>query len=150
MTEGSLLLGLGPWLWIVAGGVLLGLELVVPGTIMLWFGLAALATGAIAMTTALSWQVQIILFAVLAAASLFAWRRFGRRLVVEPDTEPGLNQRAERHVGRVVTLDAPIVNGEGRIRIDDSPWRIAGADCPAGSKVKVTGTDGSVLRVEPV
>ena len=43
--------GNAPWAWIVAGVVMLALELVVPGGIMLWLGVAGLAgvaaTGAI-------------------------------------------------------------------------------------------------------
>jgi membrane protein implicated in regulation of membrane protease activity len=42
---------LGPWLWIIAGLILLGLELLAPGVLLIWFGLAALATGLFAFVT---------------------------------------------------------------------------------------------------
>ena len=46
-----------------------------------------------------------------------------------------LNRRIEALVGRVYTLDKPIVDGVGAVRIDDTVWRVSGADQPAGSRV---------------
>ena len=62
-----------------------------------------------------------------------------------------LNRRTEALIGRVFTLDKPIVDGIGTVRIDDTVWRVpAGPDRPAGSRVKVTRADGASLAVEPV
>ena len=62
--------------------------------------------------------------------------------------QPNLNRRGQQYVGRTFTLDEPIVNGLGKIHVDDSTWKIEGNDCPAGTKVKVTGVDGVILKVE--
>jgi hypothetical protein len=40
---------------------------------------------------------------------------------VESD-QPKLNRRGEQYVGRTFTLEEPIVNGHGKIRVDDSTW----------------------------
>ena len=61
--------------------------------------------------------------------------------------QPLLNRRAEQYVGRVFTLQEPIVNGRGRLRVDDTVWRVEGEDCPAGTAVEVTGVDATLLRV---
>ena len=69
---------------------------------------------------------------------------------MEPESEsPMLNRRAEALVGRVFTLEKPIVDGTGTVRIDDTIWRVHGPDRPAGSRVKVTQADGANLAVEP-
>jgi len=39
-------------------------------------------------------------------------------------------------------------NGQGKIRVDDSTWKITGADCCSGSRVTVVGVDGVMLEVE--
>ena len=57
-----------------------------------------------------------------------------------------LNRRTEALVGRVFTLEKPIVDGIGTVRIDDTIWRVRGPDCPAGSRVKVTQADGAQPR----
>ena len=50
--------------------------------------------------------------------------------------------------GRTFTLSAPILNGVGKLRVDDSQWRIAGPDLPEGSRVRVVRAEGATLRVE--
>lgn len=142
----EIIVGLGPWTWIIAGLILLGFELLAPGVFLIWFGIAALITGAIALMTDLSWQTDLIIFVVLAVIAVFV----GRRYFSGPgkSEQPLLNQRAVRHVGTVHTLAEPIVGGQGRIRIDDTQWRITGPDTPSGERVKITGVvDGSVLAV---
>ena len=56
-------------------------------------------------------------------------------------------RRAEGYVGRVFTLDKPIVDGVGTIRIEDTVWRVSGPNLPAGSRVKVVQADGASLTV---
>lgn len=62
--------------------------------------------------------------------------------------QPTLNRRGEQYVGRSFTLTEPIINNNGVIRVDDSTWRINGADLPAGSTIKVVGVQGVILQVE--
>ena len=142
-------IALGAWSWIIAGVVLLALELAVPGAFMMWLGIAALLVGAISLIVDWSWQAQCVAFAVFALASIPLFRRFARN--VEPPNEaPFLNRRTEALVGRVFTLDKPIVDGIGSVRIDDTVWRVVGGlDCPAGSRVRVIRADGASLTVEP-
>ncbi len=137
---------LGNWNWFIVGGLLLALEVFAPGTFMLWLGLAAIATGVIGFIVAMSWQVQIVLFAVLSVVSVLLGRRFYPTVVTETD-KPFLNRRHDAFVGRVFTLEEPIVHGVGRVRVDDSTWRVSGPDCPAGTKVKVERADGATLIV---
>ena len=44
----AFIISLGPWAWIIAGAILLALELAVPGAFMMWLGLAAVMVGAVA------------------------------------------------------------------------------------------------------
>ena len=138
---------LGTWDWFILAALLFLLEVLAPGMFMLWLGLAAIIMGIVATTIALSWQVQLIGFAVLALVLVPAWRYFATK-VEKPAESPFLNRRAEGYVGRVFTLDKPIVDGSGAVRIDDTIWRVSGPDCPAGSRVRVAGTDGANLLVE--
>jgi membrane protein implicated in regulation of membrane protease activity len=137
----------GHWNWFIAAAVLGALEIVAPGSFMLWLGLSALLVGAISALIDWSWQAQVITFAVLSIAFVPAWRHFSRK-VEKPVDRPFLNRRAEGYVGRVFTLDKPIVDGVGTIRIDDTVWRVNGPDCPAGSRVKIAQAEGANLMVE--
>jgi len=139
---------LGVWNWFILGGILLALEVMAPGAFMLWLGLAAIATGVISFVLPLTWQVQIVIFAILSVISVLIGRRIQPRGEVDTD-RPFLNRRHDAFVGRVFTLDEPIVHGSGRVRIDDTTWRVSGPDCPAGSKIRVEKADGAVLVVVP-
>ncbi|BCJ89817.1 membrane protein [Terrihabitans soli] len=139
---------LGVWNWFVLGLILLGIELLVPGTFMLWLGIAALLTGAVTLIIGIGWQVQLIAFAILSVLAVIGWWVYPSR-AKKDGSEPVLHRRADLHIGRVFTLEEPIVGGLGRVHIDDSIWRISGDDLPAGSKVRVASTDGALLKVVP-
>ena len=140
---------LGPWSWWVVGLILLALEIVVPGNVFVWFGIAAILTGALALFTDWGWQAELIVFVVLALVLVIVGRRaFSRD--AETSEQPYLNERANRHIGSMHVLTAPIVDGQGRVRIDDTNWRVTGPDLPSGTRVKVVSADGSVLAVEKV
>ena len=137
------------WHWWVAAIVLLGIEIFAPGFWFLWMAVAAGIVGTILLVIPqTTWQWQVLLFAVLSVTSLIAWRVYQRRHPTVSD-EPNLNRRGAQYVGRVFTLDEAIVNGTGKIRVDDTTWKVSGADRPLGAKVRVTGVAGTVLTVEP-
>ena len=143
----SWLLSLGAWNWFILAAVLLLLEVLAPGTFMLWLGLSAILVGAISLAVIWSWQAQVIAFAVFAVASIPAWRYFARK-VEKPVDRPFLNRRVEGYIGREFTLDKPIVGGIGTIHIDDTVWRVKGPDCPAGSRVRIARAEVADLLVE--
>jgi membrane protein implicated in regulation of membrane protease activity len=143
----SWIVSLGHWNWFIAAVVLFLIEIVAPGSFMMWLGLAALLVGGISLAVEWSWQAQLIAFAVFAIAAIPGWRYFAHK-VEAPVDRPFLNRRAEGYVGRVFTLDKPIVDGVGTIRIDDTVWRVSGADCPAGSRVRISRAEGADLMVE--
>jgi inner membrane protein len=144
----TLIHSLGFWNWFIVAAVLLLLEVMAPGTFMLWLGLSAIVVGLISLVVDWSWQYQFVAFAVFALAAIPLWRRVGAHAKATTD-QPFLNRRADALIGRVFTLEKPIVGGNGTIGIDDTVWRISGPDSPSGSRVKVAAVDGSTLRVEP-
>jgi membrane protein implicated in regulation of membrane protease activity len=136
------------WHWWAFGAFLLIVELLVPGMFFLWMAEAAVVTGFLLLVfPALGWEYQLMAFSLLSVISIVVFRKFLTRHPIETD-QPLLNQRAAQYVGRVFTLDRAIVNGQGKIRVDDSTWKIHGQDCEAGTRVKVVAAEGVVLRVE--
>lgn len=144
----GLLEQLGPWNWMVLAAVFLGLEIVSPGIYLMWFGVAAALTGIVAFMSDFAWTWQIVLFGVFSLTAVVAARRWLQRYPLETD-RPFLNRRAERHVGQSFVLVDAIVDGRGRIKIDDTIWLVEGPDQPKGGRVRVTGARGTVLEVTP-
>ena len=144
---------LGGWSWVILGLVLLSLEILAPGIFFLWLGLAALVVGAVTLlvTGAAAemwiWQTQVLTFLILSVVLAYAGRSWLARTSKESD-EPLLNNRVGQLVGRTATLEQPIANGVGQVRIGDTLWRVSGPDLPAGTKVRVRGGDSDRLDVE--
>ena len=136
---------LGTWNWLIFGFILMALELVAPGVFLFWLGLASLLVGLLSFALHPSWQAQLLMFAVFAALAVPLWRRLARS--APSVSNPFLNKRADALVGRVFTLERPIIDGSGTVRIDDTIWRVAGPDAPAGSRVKIVQADGASLTV---
>lgn len=138
------------WHWLILGVLLLIFEVIFPGAFFLWMSIAAVLVGTLLLPfPKLPWEYQIVLFALFSIVSVTLWRLYLKRRPQRSD-QPRLNRRGEQYVGRVITLKEGIVNGQGKIRVDDSTWKIVGIDCPPGTRVQVVGVDGVILRVEPV
>ncbi len=137
------------WHWWILAVILLVIETIAPGAWFLWFAIAAALTGVLVLfLNNIGWEIQLLFFAVAAVASVLAWRQY-RKNNPQTSDQPLLNRRGEQYIGRRVTLQEPIVNGVGKIVVDDSTWKIRGQDQDSGTTVVVVGADGVVLEVEP-
>lgn len=137
-----------PGLWLGAAVALAILELVFPGLFLVWIALAATGTGIATLLFGVPLAVQVMLFAVLAAASVYAGRRRYAAHAV-PSADPFLNDRVARLVGREVLVVGAIEGGQGRVKVGDGVWPCRGPDCAKGTRVRITGADGGFLEVEP-
>ena len=136
------------WHWWILAGILLILELSSPVFFFLWLGFAAAAVGLLLwVVPEMPLATQLTLFAILSVVAVVAWRRYREKHPPESD-QPLLNQRGMQYIDRLFTLEHPIVNGVGKVEVDDSTWRVKGPDLPAGTRVRVTGLDGVVFVVE--
>ncbi len=136
------------WHWGAFALLLLTLEMILPGFFFLWFGIAsAIVAVSLLFVPDMASVAQWIVFAVAAIALIAASRVWTRKHKIETD-QPALNRRGQQYVGQVFTLDAPMQDGRGRLKISDTTWPISGDNLPAGTVVKVVGTDGIGLRVE--
>src|SRR5581483_8308685 len=138
--------GLGAWNWMILAAILFVLEITAPGIFFMWFGLAAIVTGAIAFLFDVGWQWQLVWFCLLSLAFVVAAWKYLRKHPLESE-RPLLNERAVRHIGESHDLIDPIVNGRGSVKIGDSIWRVTGPELPKGARVTVVGADGSLLKV---
>ena len=138
------------WYWAAFGAVLGVIEVAVPAMVCIWLAAAAFGVAAISWRyPGLAWEHQALIFAALAITSVAVGRTaFARTRSGEGGRH--LNRRAESYIGRMFTLDGAIVDGRGRLRVDDKTWLVAGPDLPAGTRVRVTGSENTLLRVEPI
>ena len=154
MIQG-LIADLGVWSWWILGGILIGIEILAPGTFFLWFGLAAFAVGVITMILGLDsalwvWQVQIIAFVMLALVFAIIGRSWMSKRGWDKSEQPELNDRGAQLIGRHAVLTQPISEGMGRAQIGDTTWRVAGPELPEGTRVVVISAKAGTLVVKAV
>ena len=137
------------WIWIAFGLVLAGLEMLVPGVYLIWLAVAAIITGVLTGLLDLSLAMQVVDFVFLALIAAFSARRFFRdRPIVSGD--PLLNRRGAQLVGQTARVTETIEHGGGRIHVGDSEWLARGPDAAEGERVRIVGSEGAVLLVEPL
>jgi len=136
------------WHWWILAGLLLILELTAPAFFFLWLGIAAASVGLILLVfPSIGIETQLILFAIASIVSVVAWRKYRETRPFITD-QPNLNRRGHQYIGRTFSLKDPIVNGVGKVTVDDSTWKVKGPDLPAGTHIRVNGVDGVIFQVE--
>jgi membrane protein implicated in regulation of membrane protease activity len=138
------------WYWWVLALAFLVIEILAPGFFFLWMAVSGFITGAMVwLIPSISMNVQIFVFSILSVITITAWRFYGKKHPTETD-QPLLNKRGAQYIGRVFNLYEPIENGQGKIKVDDSIWKVHGEDCDINTRVKVIASRGTVFDVEKV
>lgn len=138
------------WHWWVIALVLLVVEILTPGFFFLWMAVSGFITGALVwLVPGISLNSQLFVFSIMSIVTISAWKLYVKKHPIETD-HPLLNKRGAQYIGRVFTLYEPIINGQGKIKVDDSIWKVHGKDCDINSKVKVIAVRGTVFDVEKV
>ena len=136
------------WHWWILAGLLLILELTAPAFFFLWLGIAAAAVGLILLVfPSIPVETQLVLFGITSIVAVLAWRKYRETRPLTTD-QPNLNRRGHQYIGREFSLENPIINGVGKVTVDDSTWRVKGPDMPAGTHVRVIDVEGVIFRVE--
>ncbi len=138
-----------------AGLALMAWELFAPTTVFLWTGIAALATAVpMALDPGLPWGAALAIWAVLSPLCVVAARRYhrghplgGER--VRPAGAP--NAYGSEFVGMETVLAADSRQREARVNLNGAAWGVKlDRDLKAGTRVRVTGVEGILLKAEPV
>lgn len=135
------------WLWMIGGVVLLIAEILAPGFFLVFIGAAAIAAGLFTVLFDLGLAGQLALFALYAVVAVTIGRRVYAHQNVD-SSDPMLNDRVARLIGRTVTVVEAVDDHGGRVRVGDSEWSARGGPAAAGERVRITGIDGNCLKVE--
>jgi inner membrane protein len=135
--------------WLAAGLLLAAAEMIVPGFILMWFGIAALVVGFITLGFPdMGWPAQLGIFAVLTTALMAFWWSYQKNRP-KSDQISAFNHRANSLIGKTITLTDAIRHGQGKSFIGDTLWQIVGQDAAKGSQVRIVSVrDDNVLSVE--
>jgi membrane protein implicated in regulation of membrane protease activity len=137
--------------WLIWGLILSLLELIIPGTYLIWFGLAGLLMSVLTFVVPMSLTAQIIWFALFSAVFAFigwyAYRYVFKKLKA-PKEYQNLNDSAQQYVGRTVTVAEDVKDNQTKVQIGDSYW-LAYSEKPLkkGATAKVKAVKDSLILV---
>lgn len=138
------------WLiWLGAALVLGIVELLTVDLFFLTLALAALAGGVAALAGA-SVLVQFLVFGAASVVMLLFVRPWAKGLLAK--STPNIATNAQGLVGKHAVVTAPLVGGEGRVRLEGGIWSARSADgrvFPVGSQVTVVTIEGATAVVGP-
>lgn len=139
------------WLWLYAGAGLMLFEIVLPGFVAFFFGIAAATTGFIGLAAgdAFSPAWQMASFSAFSILYLAFLRRFLKN-IFSGDSEDGAESLTDGFAGRRATVTQAITPpGQGRVMLGDAEWSaVADAPIPAGAQVEIISRNNLTLKVE--
>ncbi|MEN3971305.1 NfeD family protein [Sphingomicrobium sp. XHP0235] len=136
----------GGW-WIIAGFLLVALELMLPGVFLVFIGAAAIATGAFVWLFDLGLTESLVLMTVYTIVAVLLGRRFYAHPSID-ESDGMMNDRALQVIGRGVTAVRDFEHGEGRVKLGDSEWNARGpGDAKAGERLEIEAVEGTRLVV---
>lgn len=141
------------WIWLYIGAALMILELISPGFVVFFFGLAAATTGVLIMFTgdAFTMMWQILTFAGLSIVYLVFLRRVVKK-VFSGTVETSASNFEDDFPGKIAVVTEDINTPlSGRVMLGDSEWTaVADAPIEKGVNVRVVVRDNLTLKVERV
>ncbi len=139
----------GPGGWLILGLLLLILECMVPGLVLIFFGLGALLTAVLTLLVELSFALQMLFFCSASVALLLGLRKLSKPILFgkssdAPDKEDFIGQR-----GSVTQAISPLQ--AGRVLLHGVEWSATAAEAiPAEHPVEITGRSNLTLEVKPL
>lgn len=137
-----------PTLWLLAGFVLIFIEVMTPTLISVFFGLSALIVAAITWLHPMDQSWQWILFSLFSVVSLFGLRKIFKQ-IFSGRSEVTSNMDDDFTGRKGVVLETVTPCRPGRVEVSGSSW-LAESTTPLtpGTYIRVTGKKNLTLLVE--
>ncbi len=136
------------WLWLYAGVFLMLMEILTPGFVIFFFGLAAATVGGLLFAFDLNTSVQAALFSIFSIVYLLGLRRFMMSMFMGKTADTAsIESEYVGRVGKVVQTIRPEV--PGRILLGDAEWAAsATGQIERDMEVRVVAQKNLTLSVE--
>ena len=141
-------------IWFIIGFLLMIGEMIVPGLVILFFGLGAVVTGVCCLTFEPSLNMQLIIFLVSSVASLILLRSFvkkvftGKEIVSGEDDPDSVSEYVGEKCKVVARIDSDL---GGKIMLNGSEWKaVSDSIVEEGTIVEIIGQNSITLIVKVV
>lgn len=137
--------------WATIGLMLCIFELFVPGTYLLWFGLASFVVCFYTYFVDADITAQLITFAISSAIfvslGLFVYQKIFKSTKVDT-TYANLNNSIQQYVGMQVTLTEDVVDNRTKVKVGDTVWMAScEKELKKGDKAKVVEIKDNLILI---
>ena len=138
----------GPISWVVVM-LLLFVGPRLPGGLYFWTGIVFIVVGISALASpSANWLFQMAVAIIYLVGRHLIKTKLRAKLSGDTATYDVKGSNKGKLVGKIATVSKAVRGGFGMVTIKNDPWRVRSAeDIPAGTKVKVVGTEGELLMV---
>ena len=135
-------------IWFLVGLGLLLLELVLPGLVILFFGVGAWVTALVCAITDINLNWQILIFLLASLLGLVLLRRYLKRKFFGR-TDEEIADQLEEFIGRKAKAIADFKSGTGKVEFKGTQWTATCSETVSkGDWVIIRAKDSLTLRVE--
>ncbi len=146
------------WHWWVLALIFVCCIAVFEHTIHIWLTLSTTVVGVLVwLDPQTPNKFQFLLFGFITLTGMVISSFFSGNRKDSQETPIKGREFAEHQetdiIGRVFTLEEPIVNGKGKLHYNSQKWQLRGKDAETGSKIRVVSIDGidqTLLQVTDV
>lgn len=137
--------------WLTFALIIVMLEIFGFAGFMLGFSLAGFLVFIVMSITAITWQVQIAIFAVSSIIFSIAWYLYQFKKDSKDEAQTMLNKKESYLVGQRITLEEDLEVGKGRVKFSDTTWPVyTDKKLLKGDVVEVTKVNGIFLHIEKI
>ena len=139
------------WLWLYAGAILMLAEILAPGFVIFFFGLAAATVGLVMFVLPEAFHLtptwQMALFSFFSILYLVTLRRYMKSVFLGDSEEA---KALDEYVGRLAKVTETVrPEAPGRVLLGDAEWTAVASEClDPGTEVKVVGRKNLTLEIE--
>jgi len=141
------------FLWIITGILLLLLEFIMPGLVIIFFGIGACIVGALCWCMDISLNTQLIIFLVTSILLLISLRKWLKGIFMgHIGSKQDIEQDMDDFIGKkAVVVKAIQKNVSGKVELNGTHWDAeADEDIAEGAPVEITGKNSITLIVKPL
>lgn len=136
-------------IWLLCGVLGIGLELIVPGLIVIFFGCGAVLTGlCLWLFPAMAIELQLIIFAVVSVILLFAFRKMLKKKFFQKATTDK-DELVDEYVGKQAVALTEFENGRGKVEFKGTGWEATSSDeIHKGDLVLIVSHESITLQIQ--
>ena len=139
-----------PVIWFIAGFILLILELIIPGFVIIFFGVGAWITALVCILFGINIHVQVIIFTISSVILLIVFRKYFKSRFFKENKSIS-DALEDEFIGKTAVVESEIKKGiPGKISFKGTNWTaISDTTILKGEIVEITGKESINMIVKP-